>query len=463
MAVLIGVAFAIAIPASATAATYCVHTGGSCLPGEIDEGSNLQAALTAANGSVGVDDRVKVGAGTYGGPFTYPGAGGAVQITGVGPTTILNAAPANGVTVLDVVNAGSRVENLHIDLPLGNSTNQNVGLGLNGGTADGVSVQIPSNPTGPVTGVDLVSATFRNGSVLGPMPAAEPSTFIDGIDGSGMLLLEDSTVHVDNALELFGGGTLRRLDLQGRVGFQLQAEITGGASGDYLIEDDLWRSQPGSNGIFVFGLIAACGTTANMHATVRNLTLIDEEAAGRPLTAVCNGASRSTTLDVTSTIARGGDALNSSTSNGATVSTLNLRYSDFEPANLTTGENGVISQGAGNVSLAPGFAGVGDFHLAPGSPLIDIGDPAGLAQGESPTDLAGAPRILNGTGACSGPRRDIGAHEAAAMPLQASCTPTPPTQTTQTTKKKCKKRKKHKRSADAAKKKKKCKKRKKKR
>jgi len=86
MAALVAIVFAVAIPATASAATYCVHVSGSCLPGEINEGSDLQAALTAANGT-GADDQVKVGMGSYAGPFVYAGAGGPAQITGVGPGT----------------------------------------------------------------------------------------------------------------------------------------------------------------------------------------------------------------------------------------------------------------------------------------------------------------------------------------------------------------------------------------
>jgi hypothetical protein len=455
MAALIGVVSLLAIPATATAATYCVHSGGTCPPGEIDQGSSLQSALTAANGT-GVADQVKVGAGSYVGPFTYLGAGGAVQITGVGASTILTAATGNGVTVLNVSDGGSRVESLHIDVPLGNSSSANFGLVLNGGTADGVSAQIPAGPTGNVVGVSLLGATFRNGTVLGPMPASAPSVSIDGIDSSGDSLIEDSIVHIDHALGPVGGGTLRRLDLQGRVGGQVQAETFNGGTGNFVIEDVLWRSQPGAADDFVVGLLIGCGNSVNLQATVRNLTLIDNAAMGTPLAAVCNVAGRSTNIDVSSSIMLGGNRLVSSTGAMTAGSTLNLAYSDFDPAKLMPLSNGVINQGPGNVNATPGFGGVDDFHLAPGSSLIDVGDPAGLAPGESAADLGGSARIVRGlVGGCPlGPaRRDIGAYEAPQAPAPP-CTPT--------TTKKCKKhKKKHKRSGGAAKKKK-CKKHKKK-
>ena len=455
VAALVAIVFAVAIPATASAATYCVHVSGSCLPGEIDEGSNLQAALTAANGT-GADDQVKVGTGSYAGPFVYAGAGGPAQITGVGPGTILLAAPTNGVTVLNVSNARSRVENLHIDVPVGNSSMTNFGLALSGGTADRVFVQVANSPPFNVAGVNLINATFRNGSVLGPMPAMAPSSiFIDGIVGGGTNLIEDSTIHIDNAVDVSGGGSLRRLDLQARVGGQLQSETSGGGSGSYLIDDSLWQSQPGAADDFVVGLLIACGGSSNMQATVRNTTLLDNAPLGSPMTAACNAPNKTTAIDVSSTIALGGNRLVSSTGGGMATS-LNLAYSDFDPAKLLTLGSGAINPGVGNVNVVPGFAGATDFHLVPGSPLIDIGDPAGLAPGESPVDFGGGARIQNGTGACSGPRRDIGAYEAAGIPVAASCTPA-------SIIKKCKKhKKKHKRAAAGAKKKKKCKKHKKK-
>jgi hypothetical protein len=464
MAALVGFGLALAIPATASASIYCVHQGGSCLPGEINEGSSLQTALTTANGT-SVDDQVKVGAGTYVGPFIYPGTGGAVQITGVGPSTVLQAGGADGVTVLDVSNADSRIENLHVNVPLGNTTTPNYGLHLTGGIADGVSVQIPDSPSGSVFGVNLTGGTFRNGSVLGPMPAMGPLVAITGITGDGVLLIENSTLHVDRALDIFGGGAIRRLDMQGRVGMTLQAETTGGADGSYLIEDSLWHSQPGSAGDFVLGVLAGCGGSADIHTTARNLTLVDNVATGLPVSSTCNAPGRSARLDLADSVVRGGEAsINASTTSGATASTVNVRYSDYDPATVATNGNSVINRGVGNVNLGPGFVSPTNFHLASGSPLIDIGDPAGLATGESAVDLGGGGRILNGTGACFGPRRDIGAYEAAAVPVLASCTPVPATSTSFPAKRKCKKhKKKHKRSAENAKKhKKKCKKHKKK-
>ena len=61
----------------------------------------------------------------------------------------------------------------------------------------------------------------------------------------------------------------------------------------------------------------------------------------------------------------------------------------------------------------------GDFHLAPGSPMIDLGDPA--SPGVGVVDFDGDPRDVIGTQACVA-RRDIGADEfVPASPVD--CTP----------------------------------------
>ena len=119
--------------------------------------------------------------------------------------------------------------------------------------------------------------------------------------------------------------------------------------------------------------------------------------------------------------------------------------------------------GCGDFSTTadPGFvdAGMGDFHLAPGSAMIDIGDPAAPLPGV--LDLDGEDRETDGNGDGVA-RRDIGADETAAVPTAppGSGQPATPAQP----KPKCKKKRKKKRAVSAAKKKrKKCKRKRKRR
>ena len=114
--------------------------------------------------------------------------------------------------------------------------------------------------------------------------------------------------------------------------------------------------------------------------------------------------------------------------------------------------------GGFQTTAAPGFAdpGTDDYHLAAGSPMIDMGDPAAPLGGA--LDLDGDPRAADGDGDGT-VRRDIGADETATVQ------PTPPTPANPAApgaaKKKCKKKRKKKGGAGAAKRKK-CKKKRKK-
>ncbi len=74
-----------------------------------------------------------------------------------------------------------------------------------------------------------------------------------------------------------------------------------------------------------------------------------------------------------------------------------------------------------DASLLPGLA-AGSYVPALGSAAIDAGAAVGLAGDESPTDLAGAPRIADAGGDC-GARRDRGAYELPRLTVTASAQP----------------------------------------
>jgi hypothetical protein len=91
--------------------------------------------------------------------------------------------------------------------------------------------------------------------------------------------------------------------------------------------------------------------------------------------------------------------------------TLNVSYCDVEGGLSGIVGGGIVNWGPGNIDTDPcfvesGFWGVwveGDYHLLPGSPCIDTGDPNYVSE-PNETDLDGRPRVMNG-------RVDMGAYE----------------------------------------------------
>jgi hypothetical protein len=92
-------------------------------------------------------------------------------------------------------------------------------------------------------------------------------------------------------------------------------------------------------------------------------------------------------------------------------------YNDYGTGEGTNG--GTFTAGAHDVNVSPSFvnAAGGDYHLTNASPLIDIGDPAGIAAGESKSDVYGADRLIRPNGHAGCPRRDIGAAEYQPSPV----------------------------------------------
>jgi hypothetical protein len=405
----------VALPGAAGAATFCVHQpGGGCGPGEIDKGADLQGALDDALAANGPDD-VLVGAGQYSGPFSYGGAE-AVHIRGAGDATVLRAPNANGVTVLDLwPSTATSVSNLRIEVPVGNSSMGNTGLQTSG-SASGVNVVVPANPSWFTTGVLMFGGTFRRGSVTGPTQEF-PGYYVSALAGgtSAPVLVEDATFQGFQAISIAGAATVRRVSAVARTGFSFQSENPAG--GEFLIEDSVWRTPPGA--IDGVGLHTGCGSNVDLHVTARNLSLVNGATGSGfnyGVATICNLVGRSASLDLSSSIVLGnGQSLRALANNGP--ATIDVSYSDYDPTKTQVlGPTGAIAEGPGNLNVAPGFAGPGDFSLLRTSPLVNAGDPAALIAGESLTDVAGRPRIAFG-------RRDIGAHELQPLPPPG----TPPT------------------------------------
>ncbi|MFI5029010.1 MAG: choice-of-anchor Q domain-containing protein, partial [Solirubrobacterales bacterium] len=131
-------------------------------------------------------------------------------------------------------------------------------------------------------------------------------------------------------------------------------------------------------------------------------------------------AEQDPTVDVSLSVLRDLQLAFVSQATASASATVGVGASDFEAARHAESGNGgtaTFQQTHPNIDADPLFASelLGDFSLRTGSPAIDSTFSPPLAAGESATDLAGAPRVLDGNGdGVAAP--DMGAFEAPALP-----------------------------------------------
>jgi hypothetical protein len=410
---------------SAAAVTYCVHQTGTCPAGQTDSGADLQAALTAAQNSTGTADAVLVGPGTYtGGPYTYSGGLQRLDLvgsgaSGVNATVIKNAAGGNGVHAMTLQGGASSplslVSDLSVEVPGGNSSQANFGLRATTFDLTRVNASIPGTLSTPAAAVTITGGTYAEGDVTGPVGGSLSQT---AVILSSDAILQDSLITAHQAVQTTGPATVRRVTASGRTGVNVGPGSGGSGTDNVLVEDVAWRSAAGLTD--ATGLQAFCSSTRDVAVTARNLTLVNDYAGAgsRAVHAGCNFSGRESTVNLSSSIARGGVvALRASAASGA-KSTLNVSYSNFPSSDTAGAGNATLNQGAGNVNADPAFVGPTNLRLLESSPMIDAGDPSGLAAGESQTDRDGNPRIVAVRCPLTA-RRDMGAYEFQTAP--ASC------------------------------------------
>ncbi len=183
------------------------------------------------------------------------------------------------------------------------------------------------------------------------------------------------------------------------------------------------------------GVAVTEGTqAANETVTVRNTTIdtldpgLDDTVAGHDAVRIAVTKGGSPRVAVYSSLLFDAPGIIKAGDVGAP--TIACAYTDV-PAPSLGRANGVgcTAGVAGNTTTQPESltagetaAGGWDYHLRAGSPAIDSGDPAGLAPGQSATDLEGQGRVAAAAvTACPGGRLDRGAFEVHGF----TCPPAP--------------------------------------
>jgi len=394
-----------ALPSIANAADYCVAPNASC--DQTHTVATVQAALNKADDLTDAD-RILLGAKTYVAPSTagyaYNAVNSPVEIVGVGVGETVVTAPPGAHEVLDLHGgAGTVVRDLTIQAP----ANAGYGWALwTNNTARHVEVT-----------EDGTQSTAHGGVYL---------------DQGGVL--EDSSVNLsalqDNTgIFLTNGGVLRRSEIRANTGVQsntgsiersvVHGETTGLYAYDGVttisastidIEDGIGIYAESYTGVPVSS-VTADGVTISGTGATGNAGAFADTTGG-------TGESAVITLK-NSVIRRFPIGLKATAGTG--VAKVATSYADYDPSgNLKSGAKAAIDEAhMSNVGDA-GFvnAAGGDYHLLPGSPLVDAGDPA-TAPG---LDLDGKPLVTDGDGDGVA-RRDIGAYERPAAPAKPSTDP----------------------------------------
>ncbi|MEZ5060246.1 MAG: hypothetical protein R2700_01810 [Solirubrobacterales bacterium] len=433
----------LSVAAQASANTYCAVASGSlpdCTAPNTFTGAttSVQAALNAAATNAG-PDKVSIGPGTFTSTantaLTYnpSAAGNNVEIAGQGPSTILSPTTTIGYTFL-LAGTGATSNSMH-DLTV------TIAPGSGAGTA---GILLTQNASADLHDISVAQAApngssaaviLNQGSILRNSAVSLPRIGTAGLStygvvsssaaGTGVPVVRDSTVTADIGASAGQGvaGLERLLVERNRINASIG--VTTAQGGEVAVRDTLIKllpdtANPSYSSVGLYSDIFLSGnTTATIDA--KNVTIVGgsspndigvwsiASSSGGPI--VDASLSSSILADVETSLKRTG---------AQGVATLEAEYSDFDPATISStnsGGSGILTQGPGNVNLAPGFvdAAGGDFSLASSSPLIDIGDPAPLGGDESATDLAGNPRILDGNGDGTA-RRDMGAFEFVPAP-----------------------------------------------
>jgi hypothetical protein len=383
---------ALATASSADAATYCV-SDPSCVTVGGTLKTTLTAALSTAQGTTAVADTIKLGAGTFTGPFTYDGDVGSnrstngVTIEGAGEgQTILTGTAHADVLDFDLPSSNPyEVRDLTVSLP---SAFDAVGLRwANAGS--NISVVDPSGDANGAIGIELgYQGTFSQLNV--DMPRSNSTRGIYQSDFAGTLT--DSTVSADwPMLGDSEGGDYSRLNVHGGTqGFNLKFRGPTNTVDDVQIVVD---------GNADFGAFQAGNDNESGTVDASHLTVTGPSPTFSVGVEVANiNATYTETLNLRDSVVTGFEHQLARYSNGPeadmTVTNSVLRYGDVAV---------VDGPGTGTVTANPAHGDVnGNAHLVDSggilhprfdSAAIDLGTVATPA-----TDLLGAPRNVDGDG-----------------------------------------------------------------
>ncbi|MBJ7328935.1 MAG: PKD domain-containing protein [Solirubrobacteraceae bacterium] len=394
----------------ASAATFCV-ADPSCTGAQVATLADAAVATALSPDT----DIVVVGAGTFSGARF--GAGNPVQLTGAGRTQTTVEAAAGESVALELADPSSTVRLLGARVP---DQDGAVGLRL-GGAGDEVTVA-PANPAVAATAVELLDGAVLLGATA-ESPVGDGSWAVDVVRGG--------TAKIERVRARGAGLRARAATL---TATRARVEVTTGPAaladegGVLRLDTTLVRVLPGAAG----GLRAHADTGHGSGLTARGVTLIGASEDGKAaLSARGAGIGANAIVRVDDSILRGFRLERLAEGELGGDASVTVAYSNFDGAtdlNQAVG-SGQLSPFDGNENRTYGTirfldSASGDYHLRADSPVIDRGTPGALLPEESPLDLEGLARVVDGNG-IAGATRDMGAYEYQRRPplLAASAQP----------------------------------------
>ena len=379
----------VALPAVASAQTFCVHGNTNCAG---TPANSLQDALDAANNNgAGTRDQIELPAGSFADGPAVDVAGNPVDIVGAGRYDTSLSANGDNHTVLSLDEPSSTVSKLQVQV---NGAGNETGIRLKGAKLDEVTVFSGGTPQ-TVTGIWVVgpNTTLAHARVILVGFKAQP--WVVGVQvGTGdSVSITDSNLVARRVLDVGGGSAdIQRTQLDGDQGVDAHNDA-------YVLLRNSYVYTPGVDPSL------STPVALNAHGSGTNIidalqaTIYDRE--GTATGVVANPAVASAALvDLTDTVVTG----HATVADVAAGGTLNTVWSAYPFGK-------VIGAGAHNhandldlTGKKPGFLSPAAqyFDLHADSPLVDAGDPNASTSGEF--DYRHAARIRNN-------REDIGAFE----------------------------------------------------
>lgn len=395
--VLATTAAAAIVPATASAATYCVYKPDCS---GLQEWT-LQDAITDAGKDTG-PVRIELGPGMFTGSVVVPQHAAGLEIVGEGPEATILEATLAGSYALEL--HGGTVSQMGFSFSdLGGSGPKGLHL-VDGASADHIRAVLTgtyaAEPLRIERGGNLSHAYIDTGQ--------NTAVHVGGPQGPGDVTIADSYLRGRGAIVTTNPGhtVVARRDRLVVVDGSL---MTSG--GTTRLEDSLVDARGHSGPI----LFATTQSTPDAAIDGRHLTMLADDPGASGAVASSSPGNGSATVTLSDSMLLGAGVRAISAGTGAPL--VAMRRVDTWPAAPDKLVGGEVTD-EGSFSADPLLGA--DYVPGAGSPLIDAA--AALGDGESDTDLAGTARTLDGDGNCDA-TPDIGAFES---PAQACAAPPPP-------------------------------------